>query len=123
VGVYPANLPDPARWSNDEAKRQRKGLPMSNQYTLPDYSNILKPEDYERLFAKALKVIGRNQIDAMSKAQVNLLNASLGRILRRHGTVDTITDLEFVGAYEMVVEHVLPGFLEDVFSKVMAQRT
>lgn len=94
---------------------------MSNQYTLPDYSEILTPADYKRLSEKAVKVIGIDQIDAMSKAQINLLNSSLGRILRRHGTVDKITDLELVGAYEMIVEHVLPGFLEDIFSKATAR--
>ena len=96
---------------------------MSNQYTLPDYSDILTPADYERLSKKAVKVIGRNQIDAMSNAQINLLNGSLDRILRRHGTVDTITDLELIGAYEMIVEHVLPGFLEAVFIKAADQST
>ena len=96
---------------------------MSNQYTLPDYSDILTPADYERLSEKAVKVIGRNQIDAMSNAQINLLNGSLDRILRSHGTVDTITDLELIGAYEMIVEHVLPGFLEAVFTKASDQST
>lgn len=90
---------------------------MSKQYTLPDHSDILTPADYEQLTAKAVKVIGLDQIDAMSKAQISLLNGSLDRILRVHGTIDTITDLELIGAYEMIVEHVLPGCLEAVFTK------
>ncbi len=96
---------------------------MSNQYTLPDYSDILTPADYQRLSEKAVEVIGRNQIDAMSNAQINLLKGSLDRILRRHGTVGTITDLELIGAYEMIIEYVLPGFLEAVFTKASDQST
>ena len=96
---------------------------MSNQYTLPDYLDILTPADYQRLSEKAVKVIGLDLINAISKAQISLLNASLGRILSRHGTVDTVTELELVGAYEMIVELVLPGFLEDIFSKATARVT
>jgi hypothetical protein len=121
VGICPANLPNPARWSKDEAERQRKGFSMSNQFTLPDYSANLTTEDYNLLSHRAVSVIGADRILAMSKAQSRLLDHSLGRILRRRGSVDAVTEPELICAYEMIVEHVLPSFLEGVFSKASEQ--
>ena len=63
---------------------------------------------YEAASKKAVRVLGQEIIDRMSAPQINLFNKSLDRIVRRHGTSDTITDLEIVGAYEMIVEHVYP---------------
>lgn len=95
---------------------------MPNELYCDYPCNLLTQVDYDRLSAKAIIAIGHSQIDAMSDAQISLLNGSLDRILRSHGRVDTITDLELVGAYEMVVEHVLPSFLEAVFTKA-SERT
>jgi hypothetical protein len=89
---------------------------MSNQYTLPDYSAQLTQDDYTRLAHKAVRVIGSQRILDMSKAQTRLLDGSLARILRKTGSVEAVTDLELIGAYEMIVEHVLPSFLEAAFS-------
>ena len=90
---------------------------MSNQYTLPDFSAQLTDDDYKQMFQKAVRVIGHERILEMSNAQINLLNGSLYRIIRYRGSVDAVTEPELIGAYEMIVEHVLPGLLEDVFSK------
>jgi hypothetical protein len=82
---------------------------MTNYYTLPDYSDVLTQDDYDGLSHKAVHVIGRERILALSNTQTNLLDASLGRILRSRGSVEAVTDMELIGAYEMIVDHVFPS--------------
>jgi hypothetical protein len=95
---------------------------MSKQYTLPDYSAQLTQDDYDRLSHKAVRVIGHQRILDMSKAQTHLLDGSLGRILRRAGSVEAVTDLQLIGAYEMIVEHVLPSIFESVVTDALNAR-
>ena len=54
---------------------------MTCYYTLPDYSAILKQDDYDQLSHKAVRVIGKDRIDGLSPAQINLLNYSFGRLI------------------------------------------
>ena len=82
---------------------------MANDYTESDYSDVLTRDDYDRLSIKAVNVIGTDLIDALSRAQINLLNASLDRIIKRRGSVEAVTDMELIGAYEMIVDHVFPA--------------
>jgi len=82
---------------------------MTNYYTLPDYYDVLTQDDYDGLSHKAVHVIGRGKISALSNTQTNLLNASLDRILRSRGSVEAVTDMELIGAYEMIVDHVFPS--------------
>ena len=81
---------------------------MTNYYTSPDYSDVLTQDDYDRLSNKAVSVIGQDRIDVLSIAQTNLLNASLDRIIKGRGSVEAVTDMELIGAYEMIVDHVFP---------------
>lgn len=82
---------------------------MTNYYTSPDYSDVLTQDDYDRLSNKAVSVIGQDRIDVLSIAQTNLLNASLDRIIKGRGSVEAVTDMELIGAYEMIVDHVFPA--------------
>ena len=82
---------------------------MTNYYTSPDYSYVLTQDDYDRLSNKAVSVIGQDRIDVLSIAQTNLLNASLDRIIKGRGSVEAVTDMELIGAYEMIVDHVFPA--------------
>ena len=81
---------------------------MTNYYSPPDYSDVLTQDDYDRLSNKAVSVIGQDRIDVLSRAQTNLLNVSLDRIIKRRGSVEAVTDMELIGAYEMIVDHVFP---------------
>ena len=81
---------------------------MTNYYSSPDYSGVLTQDDYDRLSNKAVSVIGQDRIDVLSRAQTNLLNVSLDRIIKRRGSVEAVTDMELIGAYEMIVDHVCP---------------
>jgi hypothetical protein len=74
-------------------------------------------DDYDRVALKAVWAIGSEKIRAMSQAQINLLNGSLDRILRRRGDVSAVTDMELIGAYEMIVDHVLPSYIEEIYSR------
>ena len=65
-------------------------------------------EDYDALSAKAVQVIGRETILAMSRAQAGLLNKALSRLLERRGSVAAVTDAEIEGQYEQIVLYVLP---------------
>lgn len=78
-------------------------------YTSPDYFDVLTQDNYDRLSNKAVSVIGQDRIDVLSIAQTNLLNASLDRIIKRRGSVEAVTDMELIGAYEMIVDHVFPS--------------
>ena len=82
---------------------------MTNYYTSPDYSDVLMQDDYDRLSNKAVSVIGQDRIDVLSIAQTNLLNASLDRIIKGRGSVEAVTDMELIGAYDMIVDHVFPA--------------
>ena len=53
-----------------------------------------------------MRVIGKDRIDGLSPAQINLLNYSLGRIIARRGSAEAVTEMELIGAYEMIVDHV-----------------
>ena len=86
---------------------------MTNYYSSPDYSGVLTQDDYDRLSNKAVSVIGQDRIDVLSRAQTNLLNVSLDRIIKRRGSVEAVTDMELIGAYEMIVDHVFPVALEN----------
>jgi hypothetical protein len=81
---------------------------MTNYYTLLDYSDVLTQDDYDGLSHKAVHVIGRERILALSNTQTNLLNASLDRIINRRGSVEAVTEMELIGAYELIVDHVFP---------------
>ena len=82
---------------------------MTNYYTSPDYSDVLTQDDYDRLSNKAVSVIGQDRIDVLSIAQTNLLNASLDRIIKGRGSVEAVTDMELIGAYDMIVDHEFPA--------------
>ena len=76
--------------------------------TNPLHTRIFTPEDYNALSAKAVQVIGRDVILAMSRAQTGLLDKALARLLERRGSVAAITDAEIEGQYEQIVFYVLP---------------
>jgi hypothetical protein len=78
-------------------------------YTSPDYFDVLTQDNYDRLSKKAVSVIGQDRIDVLSIAQTNLLNASLDRIIKRRGSVEAVTDMELIGAYEMIVDNLFPA--------------
>ena len=82
---------------------------MTNHYTSPDYSDFLTQHDYDRLSNKAVSAIGQDRIDVLSIAQTNLFNASLDRIIKERGSVEAVTDMELIGAYEMIVDHLFPA--------------
>jgi|GEM_PF-2656333 len=63
---------------------------------------------YKAISEKAVRVLGSAVIRAMSTPQIGLLNRELDWILERHQSVDTITDAEIEGAYEMIVCYALP---------------
>ena len=79
---------------------------MTYYYTLPDYSALLTQDDYDQLSHKAVRVIGKDRIDILSPAQINLLNSSLVRIIARRGSTEAVTEMELIGAYEMIVDQV-----------------
>ena len=54
------------------------------------------------------QVLGQKRLQALSKPQENALDGALDRMLQRHKTHQTITPQEILGAYELVVDHVLP---------------
>ena len=85
---------------------------MTNYYQLPDYSAVLNQDDYDQLSQKAVRVIGKDRIDGLSPVQTRLLNSSLDRIIAKRGSVEAVTEMELIGAYEMIVDHVFPeGFV------------
>jgi len=57
----------------------------------------------------------------MSPPQIKLLNQSLGRIVAHHGTSASVTDMEIIGAYEMIVEHVYPNGWYELFNGITAK--
>jgi len=65
-------------------------------------------EDYDALSAKAVQVIGRETILAMSRAQAGLLCPASAPLGPNRGSVATVTDAEIEGQYEQIVLYVLP---------------
>ena len=63
---------------------------------------------YKILSDKAVKVLSRDVILQMSRAQQGLLNKALNRLLEEAGSADKVTPAEIEGQYEQIVMHVLP---------------
>lgn len=63
---------------------------------------------YDGISELAIHTLGSQTVRQMSKPQINAFNGALSRMVERHGTHKTVTKEEILGAYEMVVNHVLP---------------
>ena len=63
---------------------------------------------YDGISELAVRTLGAEKVSQMSKPQLNAFNKALDRMLERHKTHQSVTPQEILGAYEMVVHHVLP---------------
>ena len=80
--------------------------------------NKIEHENYAR---KVLNVLGIERIKNLHKLQEQSLNNQLQDLVEKHNNViETITDDEIVGRYELVTQHIYPSdFIE--MSEIMKQ--
>ena len=79
--------------------------------------NEVGQEHYDAVTHQAASVLGQTTINEMSPPQINLLNQWLGRIVMRRRTSAAITDMEIIGAYEMIEEHAYPNGRYELFNR------
>ena len=80
--------------------------------------NKIEHENYAR---KVLNVLGIERIKNLHKLQEQSLNNQLQDLVEKHNNViETITDDEIVGRYELVTQHIYPSdFIE--MSEILKQ--
>ena len=72
---------------------------------------MIDDKQFEIISHKALQVLGKEQIYRMSDPQVNLLNAALGRLVKKRGSAANVTPAEGEGHYNQIMTLALPTAL------------
>ena len=76
---------------------------------------MLDQKQLEDLAKRVTAAVGLSKLQALSKTQAEMCNAMLTKRLAKVGfQPDQIQDAEFVGIYEMVVDHLCPIDLEHI---------
>ena len=70
---------------------------------------MLEQQQLEDLKERVTAAVGLSKLKALTNTQVEMCNVMLTKSLKRVDfQIDQIKDAEFVGIYEMVVDHLLP---------------
>jgi len=70
---------------------------------------MLDQKQLEDLKERVTAAVGLSKLQALSNAQAQMCNVMLTKRLEKVDfQIDQIQDAEFVGIYEMVVDHLLP---------------
>jgi len=67
-----------------------------------------EPIEYKKISEKGVKVIGADEILAMSSPQRGLLNIALERLIAKRGSAEGVSEEEILGQYEQIVDYALP---------------
>ena len=81
----------------------------------------MKKSEHENYARKVLNVLGIERIKNLHKLQKQSLNNQLQDLVEKHNNViETITDEEIMGRYELVTQHIYPSdFIE--MSEILKQ--
>ena len=76
---------------------------------------MLEQKQLEDLKGRVTAAVGLSNLQALSKTQAEMCNVMLTERLEKIDfQIDQIKDAEFVGIYEMVVDHLCPIDLEHI---------
>ena len=70
---------------------------------------MLDQKQLEDLVKRATAAVGLSKLQALSNTQAQMCEVMLAKRLKKVDfQIDLIQDAEFVGIYEMVIDHLLP---------------
>ena len=70
----------------------------------------MKKSEHEKIAKRVLDVLGIERINNLHKHQEQSLNNQLNDLIEAHDyVVETVTDAEIMGRYELVTEYIYPS--------------
>lgn len=77
---------------------------MSNNHYALDLFDRSLQDDFDRLAARAIRVIGADRIWKLEPARIRHLNLALGFIQAKNKSIEAVADHELRAAFETVVD-------------------
>ena len=79
----------------------------------------MKKEEHLQYCKKVADVLGYERLHNLDKLQSQSLNNQLNDLIEEHDyVVETVTDDEIIGRYELVTEHIYPNDFVEIRSMI-----
>ena len=77
---------------------------MSNNQYFSNSTDRSLQDDFDRLTARAIRVIGADRIWKLDSARIRQFNLALGSIQAKNTSIEAIADYELSAAFETVIK-------------------